>query len=275
LVELECISRTIATLVTVALLCTGVVLRAPETALPSEMTGTADVNSDDSPFADLIDCDVDADVEEDLEVDAELSPDADPSWAARVAGTLFRGLRVRSGPGTVYPILGSLPEGARVNVAEGPQPDDYGSRWYLVTGFDASGTSGWSDGDFLRAIDPNAAEPAVVAASLIPSAVLVQSAFNEGLSFAAKLTAYTNQVPGDGAHGTITKSGTSVRWGVVAVDPGVVPLGTPMSIEGFDGVFFAEDTGGGVRGNHVDIYFPDYASAVRFGVQYRTITLLR
>jgi 3D (Asp-Asp-Asp) domain-containing protein len=58
------------------------------------------------------------------------------------------------------------------------------------------------------------------------------------------------------------------------VDPAVIPLGSRLLIEGFDNVFVAEDTGGGVRGNHIDIFFPDYASAVRFGVQNRTVTVL-
>jgi 3D (Asp-Asp-Asp) domain-containing protein len=88
------------------------------------------------------------------------------------------------------------------------------------------------------------------------------------------LTAYTNQPPGNGAHGYLTRSGTHVRWGVVAVDPQLIPLGTRIMIEGFDEIFIAEDTGGAVRGSHVDIYFPDYYSAVQFGVQYRTIAIL-
>jgi 3D (Asp-Asp-Asp) domain-containing protein len=90
----------------------------------------------------------------------------------------------------------------------------------------------------------------------------------------ARLTAYSYQTPEGGAHGTITRTGTQVRWGTVAVDPSVIPLGSRMLIDGYDTVFIAEDTGGGVRGAHVDIFFPDLASAVRFGVQYRTVTIL-
>jgi 3D (Asp-Asp-Asp) domain-containing protein len=65
-----------------------------------------------------------------------------------------------------------------------------------------------------------------------------------------------------------------VHWGTVAVDPSVIPLGSRLLIDGYDMVFVAEDTGGGIRGNHVDIFFPDYASAVRFGVQTRMVTVL-
>lgn len=58
------------------------------------------------------------------------------------------------------------------------------------------------------------------------------------------------------------------------MDPGVIPLGSRIMIEGFDNVFTAEDTGGAVRGNHIDIYFPDRAEAIRFGVQHRTVIIL-
>jgi 3D (Asp-Asp-Asp) domain-containing protein len=95
---------------------------------------------------------------------------------------------------------------------------------------------------------------------------IAESPALSGRSFTARLSAY--------AHGTRTASGTPVRWGVVAVDPRVIPLGSRLMIDGFDSVFVAEDTGGGVRGNHIDIYFPDRAEAIRFGIQHRTVTVL-
>jgi 3D (Asp-Asp-Asp) domain-containing protein len=95
---------------------------------------------------------------------------------------------------------------------------------------------------------------------------LADASTPSGRSFVARLSAY--------AHGTRTASGTPVRWGVVSVDPRVIPLGSKLMIDGFDTVFVAEDTGGAVRGNHIDIYFPDRAEALRFGVQHRTVTIL-
>lgn len=93
-------------------------------------------------------------------------------------------------------------------------------------------------------------------------------------SFPAVITAYSFQAPIGGARGTVTRSGTPVRWGVVAVDPQVIPLGTRLTIDGFDDVFVAEDTGGAIRGNHVEIFYPDVAAALRFGVQTRRVTIL-
>jgi 3D (Asp-Asp-Asp) domain-containing protein len=191
---------------------------------------------------------------------------------ARVQGTFGLGLVIREGPGAAYPSRGSLPEGTRIQIVDGPRPDREGRGWYLVSTLAQTRVRGWSAADYLLPIDPNEPDPPmvvrpVVATSSGPAGTPVHS-------FMAKLTGYTYQTPGNGAHGSITKSGTTVHWGTVAVDPAVIPLGTRLMIEGYDTVFIAEDTGGGVRGNHVDVFFNEYDAAVRFGVQYRTVTIL-
>lgn len=134
---------------------------------------------------------------------------------------------------------------------------------------------------------PPRSEPALVAARTVMSAPSPAAAPNVvarpaeesttdrlGRSFVGKITAYSYQAPIGGARGATTRSGTPVRWGTLAVDPLVIPLGSRVMIEGFDEIFIAEDTGGAVRGNHVEIFYPDNSSAVRFGVQTRHITIL-
>ena len=54
------------------------------------------------------------------------------------------------------------------------------------------------------------------------------------------------------AGGGNTATGTAVRKGTVAVDPRVIPLGTRMYIPGY-GYGVAEDTGGGIIGNMIDL----------------------
>jgi len=197
--------------------------------------------------------------------EAEDPNDDVESWQARVAGTGALGLRVRSGPGMDFPATATLPDGSRVDVVGGPAVDREGRDWYRVVGRARPGISGWAAGSFLVEVDASQLEaPQVAAARAGPPAA--PSSAPSGRTLTARVTAY--------AHGTRTASGTPVRWGVVSVDPKVIPLGSHIMIEGFDNVFVAEDTGGGVRGNHVDIYFPDVASALRFGVQTRTITVL-
>lgn len=78
-------------------------------------------------------------------------------------------------------------------------------------------------------------------------------------------TAYSRSEEEGTANG-ITASETMVRPGVVAVDPEVIPLGTEIIIEGM-GVFTAEDTGGNIKGNRLDIYFESREEAFEFGIQ--------
>jgi uncharacterized protein YabE (DUF348 family)/3D (Asp-Asp-Asp) domain-containing protein len=54
----------------------------------------------------------------------------------------------------------------------------------------------------------------------------------------------------------ITASGVPVTKGIVAVDPAVIPLGTRLYIPGY-GFAVAGDTGGGIKGNMIDLGFPD------------------
>jgi 3D (Asp-Asp-Asp) domain-containing protein len=117
-----------------------------------------------------------------------------------------------------------------------------------------------------------AAAPAVTTAPAAPRPAPEPAPV--GSSFTGKITAYTYQAPIGSARGSTTRSGTPVRWGVLAVDPLVIPLGSKVMIEGFDDVFVAEDTGSAVSGNHVEIFHLDYASAIRFGVQTRRVTIL-
>lgn len=69
-----------------------------------------------------------------------------------------------------------------------------------------------------------------------------------------------------------TATGLPVGWGVVAVDPRVIPLGTRMTIPGYgDGV--AADVGPAVRGAKIDLWFPTVGQALNWGVRTVTITL--
>ncbi len=79
----------------------------------------------------------------------------------------------------------------------------------------------------------------------------------------------TGKRPGDPAYG-VTRSGTRVRPGVVAVDPKVIPLGTKLYVESLDGTrsygySTAEDTGGAIKGNRIDLYFENLGAAQRYG----------
>lgn len=52
----------------------------------------------------------------------------------------------------------------------------------------------------------------------------------------------------------------------VAVDPSVIPFGTTIEIDGF-GIRYAEDTGGAIQGNKIDVFVETTAEAYQFGRQ--------
>jgi peptidoglycan DL-endopeptidase CwlO len=69
-----------------------------------------------------------------------------------------------------------------------------------------------------------------------------------------------------------TATGIPVGWGVIAVDPSVIPLGTRLTIPGY-GEGVAADTGSAVRGATIDLWFPSLAQARAWGRRTVTITL--
>ena len=76
-----------------------------------------------------------------------------------------------------------------------------------------------------------------------------------------------------------TYSGTLARVGAIAVDPTVIPLGTKMYVVSNDGQYVygycvAEDIGGGINGNKIDLYFDTYAECWDFGVRMCTVYIL-
>ena len=85
-----------------------------------------------------------------------------------------------------------------------------------------------------------------------------------GATMTVTATAYTL-----GGH---TATGAPVGYGVVAVDPSVIPLGTRMTIPGY-GEGVAADTGGAIQGAVIDLWFPSAADAANWGRRTVTITL--
>jgi len=69
-----------------------------------------------------------------------------------------------------------------------------------------------------------------------------------------------------------TATGLPVGWGVAAVDPGVIPLGTHLTIPGY-GTAVAADTGGAIVGSRIDLWFPTCAQAGGWGTRSVTIAL--
>ncbi|MGN1000121.1 MAG: G5 domain-containing protein [Faecousia sp.] len=102
----------------------------------------------------------------------------------------------------------------------------------------------------------------------------------EVLSYVGKMeleaTAYTSTDPGCNE---ITATGTFVHMGVVAVDPDLIPYGTRMFIVSNDGKFIygiatAEDCGGDILGNRIDLYYETELECLIFGRRDVTVYFL-
>lgn len=77
-------------------------------------------------------------------------------------------------------------------------------------------------------------------------------------------TAYTPDA-GLGSRATFrTRTGRRAEFGVVAVDPNVIPLNTLVFVEGY-GLALAADTGGAIRGNKIDVCVQEYRTARIWG----------
>lgn len=68
-----------------------------------------------------------------------------------------------------------------------------------------------------------------------------------------------------------TATGMPVGWGVVAVDPTVIPLGTKLYVPGY-GNAVAADVGGAIKGRIIDLWMP-YSSCMKWGRRTVTITV--
>ena len=67
-----------------------------------------------------------------------------------------------------------------------------------------------------------------------------------------------------GAIGEELKEGYSI-----AVDPNVIPYRTEVIIDGH--TYKAQDCGGAIKGNRIDVYFDNHNDALEFGVQYAEV----
>lgn len=84
-------------------------------------------------------------------------------------------------------------------------------------------------------------------------------------------TAYCPCIQCCGKTNGITATGTKATAGrTIAVDPKVIPLGSKVMIDGKE--YIAEDVGGAIKGNKVDIYFDSHLEALNFG--RRTVNVM-
>lgn len=71
-----------------------------------------------------------------------------------------------------------------------------------------------------------------------------------------------------------TATGTTPTAGrTIAVDPNIIPYGSKVEIDGH--IYIAEDTGGAIKGNRIDIVFNTHQEALNFGMRDKTIKIYK
>ncbi|ESU33890.1 hypothetical protein G3A_03605 [Bacillus sp. 17376] len=115
-----------------------------------------------------------------------------------------------------------------------------------------------------------AAAPASQAAAK-PAATKPAASSNQ---ITVEATAYTANCTGCSG---ITKTGVDLKANpnakVIAVDPTVIPLGSKVYVEGY-GYATAEDIGGAIKGNRIDVFIPTQSAALQWGRKQVKVTIL-
>lgn len=116
----------------------------------------------------------------------------------------------------------------------------------------------------------------VASASALPS----RGTLRYKASYTMKATAYDPSPEANGG-ASRTATGGVPKFGVVAVDPKVIPLGSRLYIESADGgkswvygYAIAGDTGGAIKGNRIDLCYNTRSEAYRFGVKQANVYVL-
>ena len=84
----------------------------------------------------------------------------------------------------------------------------------------------------------------------------------------------TAYLPTDGSAEGLTAMGIPATYGIVAVDPDIIPLGTRVYIPGY-GEALAADTGGAIYGYKIDLCMEDYYRAMDFGRRTINVFVLK
>lgn len=165
-------------------------------------------------------------------------------------------LNVRSGPSTQNNIIGYLQKGSSVNIVENKN-----SSWYKVKL--SNGKVGYCSRQYLKSPE----EINSIVQNTITSSEKTPTSQNINKTMNAKAYAYCD--------GTITSTGTKPISGrTIAVDPTIIPYGTKIYIPEFDKVFIAEDCGGGIKGNKIDIYMDTKEECISWGIRNIEIYIL-
>ena len=151
-------------------------------------------------------------------------------------------LNVRKGPSTKYSTMGSLYKNKSVTIL------GESNGWYKVN---LNGKEGWASKQYIKVSGNSSSSNTSQTISSNNSQGNVVRTMN------VVATAYTGY--------STTSTGQKPVWGTIAVDPKVIPYGTKVYIPKFNMTFTAEDCGGDIKGNKIDIFMGSETDAYSWG----------
>lgn len=110
------------------------------------------------------------------------------------------------------------------------------------------------------------AKPAPVTVNKVPSTSV---SYKKVLTLDATAYCPCSKCCGSYANG-YTATGMKAGYGVAAVDPSVIPLGTKLYVEGY-GYCIAADTGGAIKGSRIDLCYGTHSAALSSGFGHKSV----
>lgn len=159
-------------------------------------------------------------------------------------------LNVRKGPSTEYSKIGSLYKNKSITILE------ESNGWYKIN---LNGKDGWVSKRYIKI-----SEESNNNSSENNNQNSTQSQVVRTLNVVA--SAYTGY--------STTSTGQKPVWGTIAVDPKVIPYGTKVYIPQFGRTFIANNTGGAIKGNKIDIFMNTKKECLNWGRRTIEIQIL-
>ena len=159
-------------------------------------------------------------------------------------------LNVRKGPSTKYSRIGSFNTNKKITIL------GQSNNWYKVN---LNGKEGWVSKKYVK-VSGNSTSSSISQNSNNSSNNNVVRTVN------VVATAYTGY--------STTSTGQKPVWGTIAVDPKIIPYGTKVYIPQFGRTFIANNTGGAIKGNKIDIFMNTKKECYNWGRRTIEIQIL-
>ena len=159
-------------------------------------------------------------------------------------------LNVRKGPSTKYSRIGSFNKNKKITIL------GQSNNWYKVN---LNGKEGWVSKKYVK-VSGNSTSSSISQNSNSSSNNNVVRTVN------VVATAYTGY--------STTSTGQKPVWGTIAVDPKIIPYGTKVYIPQFGRTFIANNTGGAIKGNKIDIFMNTKKECYNWGRRTIEIQIL-